>query len=172
MRPFLSTELGDLRRFDGFIPGATLGVEEPEQFLQNGGVGSVAKEGALTLYFDELFVFELFEVVRQRGRRNSEFALDLTDHHSVRMRGKQSPQDPQARLGAERGEHVRIVRCAVDFRRSLRSRRFHISIILELWNVSSAGGYFDDSHYARTLLRRPYIPGSRMHRKGQEKGKD
>jgi hypothetical protein len=132
MRPFLFTELGDLRRFDGFVPGTTFGVKEPQQFLENGGVGSVAEERAFTPYADEFFVLELFQVMRQRGRRNFEFVLDLTDDHSVWMRGKQSPQDPQARLGAECGEHVRIVRCAVDFRGSFQSGRFHDSIIAEL----------------------------------------
>jgi len=132
MRPLLSTELGDLCRLDGFISGATLGVEEPEQFLQNGRVGGVAEKRALPLYFNQFFVLELFQVVRQRGRRNLEFALDLTDNHSVGMRGKQRPQDPQPRLGTEGGEHVGIGGRSVNFRGGLQSSQFHGSIIAEL----------------------------------------
>ena len=46
-----------------------------------------------------------------------------------------SAQDPQARLGAQSGEHVRIVGGAVGFRRSSR-RCFHTSTIVEIWNLS------------------------------------
>ena len=88
MLSLLSTELGDLRRFDGFISRATLGIKKAKQFLKNCGIGRVPQERAFTAHSDEFLVLELFEVVRQRGRRNFEFALDLADNHSFWVRRK------------------------------------------------------------------------------------
>ena len=121
-----------LAGFDGLVARAALGVQETEQFLQNGGVGGVPQKGAFAAYRDQILILELFQVVRQRGGRNVQFALDLANHHAIRMRGQKRAQDPQARLRTQRREHVRIARRTVRVRGNFR---FDASIVLYNRNI-------------------------------------
>ena len=64
-----------------------------------------------------------------------ELAADFADDQAVGMGGEQELHDPQPRLSPHRREHVGIL-CDV-----LGARSFHISIIIEIWNMSTAGGW-------------------------------
>ena len=63
----------------------------------------------------------------ERRRRDAEFRADLSDYHPLRMRGQQQPNDAQARLRAEGGEHVGI---ADQFGVGIRG--IHVDLILIL----------------------------------------
>ena len=126
-RSFILQRAAIFLRLDGFVPGAALGVEKPEQFLERLGVGAVADERLFALGGDQLVVLQLLEVMRQRRAGDAGLGLDFADDHAVGVGGEQQADDPQARLGAERGEHVGVAGdCGVgDFHN-------YISTILEM----------------------------------------
>ena len=68
MRQLLFADLRDLRRFDGLVAGTTFGVEESQEFLQNGGVGGVPQKGAFASDGDKFLVLELLQMMGQGGR--------------------------------------------------------------------------------------------------------
>src|SRR6516225_8691636 len=94
----LFAELGDFGWFDGLVARAALRVEESEQLLQNGGIGSVPKKSAFTTNSDQILVSEFFQVVRERRGRDAQLALNLANDHSLGMCGEQRPQNAQTRL--------------------------------------------------------------------------
>jgi hypothetical protein len=72
-----------LARFDGFAAGAALGVEKGEQVLEGGGVGGVPEEGSFAAYLDEIFVFELFEVMGEGAGGDGEFGAEIAGDEAV-----------------------------------------------------------------------------------------
>jgi hypothetical protein len=126
----LLADLNDPFRSHGFVASTTFGIQELEQFLESAGICGIAEKGTLSLNMDEVFGFELIEMMRQRGIRNIKLLLDLTDYKSFRMGGEQQLHDPQARLRTHGGEHVRIPGHLLGVFRSSSS---HVSIIAEIW---------------------------------------
>src|SRR5271168_747498 len=75
----LFADLHDVPRLEGFVPGATLGVEELHEFLKRFGIGGVAQEGAFAADVYEVFVFQFFEMMGKRGVGNFQLGLDIGD---------------------------------------------------------------------------------------------
>src|ERR1035438_2779770 len=96
-------------------------------------------------------------MMRQVGGRDPQLFLNLPHHHAARMGGKQKLHDAQARFGSHGGEHVGI---AGD------PPLFHISIIMETWNLSSEpprcvqrAGKSKSPRFARMHTAEPYATG-------------
>src|ERR1700678_985367 len=103
MHPSPLADLNYVARCDGFISGATLGVEKLQNFLQRLGVGAVAKVSALSADDDQAFVPQLVEVMRQRGIRNIKIGLDFTNDQAFGMGREEQRHKAEAWLGAEYG---------------------------------------------------------------------
>src|SRR5579864_2789139 len=99
---------GDLFRVDRAASRAALGVQKSQQLSKRLGSRGVAEERPFPPHGHQSLVPELFEMVRQRGRRNVELGLDLAGHETVRMRREEKPQNAEPRLRPDRGEHVRV----------------------------------------------------------------
>ena len=127
----LFAKLDDVLRFDGFVPGATFGVEELEQFLERFGIGGVAQERALALHVYESFVLQFLQVVRKSGVRNIQFGLDVANDQPLGMRREQQLHDAKTGFGAHRGKHVSVFRDV--FRIVINYSGCHISIIAGIW---------------------------------------
>jgi hypothetical protein len=61
----LLADLNDPFRFHGLVPSATFGIQKLEQFLESAGICGIAEKGTLSLNVDEVFRFELIEMMRQ-----------------------------------------------------------------------------------------------------------
>src|SRR5258708_29554393 len=88
---------------------------------------------ALALDSHQIFLFKLVKMVRKRGARDVELVLNLGDHESLRVRGKQQLHDEQPRLGAHGRKHIGVARDTLAVRPKLVGGTDHISIILEIW---------------------------------------
>ena len=71
-------------------------------------IGGVPEKRAFAAYLDKIFVLELFQMMRERGVGNAQFALNLADHQAVGMRGKEQLHDAEPRLGSHGGEHIGV----------------------------------------------------------------
>jgi hypothetical protein len=91
-------ELHKRFRLYGFVAGAAFGVEEAEQFLERGGIGGAAEEGAFAGDTHQFLVLQFVEVVGEVGGGDSELVLNLADHHSIRVRGEQQLHDAKPRV--------------------------------------------------------------------------
>jgi hypothetical protein len=63
MAVLLIADLNDPFRFHGFVPSATFGIQELEQFLESAGICGIAEKGTFSLNMDEAFGFELIEMM-------------------------------------------------------------------------------------------------------------
>jgi hypothetical protein len=110
MAHFSWTSAGDFLGPNGLVAGAALGEQEPDNFLKRVSVRGAAKKRAFAPHCYEAFGFQLVEVMRECGRRDSKLGADLTDDKPFGMRGEQKPHDSQARLCSKRSEHVGVAR--------------------------------------------------------------
>src|SRR5579862_3213057 len=117
----LPAKLSNLGRLDRLVSSTALGVEEPEQLLQHRSIGAVTQEGALAAHRDEILILELLQVMRQSGGCNAQFVLNFANHHPIRVRGEERPQNPQPRLRPESGKHIRICGRAVGIESKFQS---------------------------------------------------
>lgn len=76
---------------------------------------------------DKADLLQLLEVVRKRGRGDSEFLLNLAGNHAVGMGGKEKAKNLEAGLGAESGEAVG------GASNQERIGLAHVSILAEIW---------------------------------------
>jgi hypothetical protein len=112
---------------NGAAAGAALLVEVVHDFAQGVGVRGIPEIGAFAAYMDKANLLQLFQVVRKRGRGDSEFLLDLAGNHTVRMSGKEKAENLEAGLGAESREAVG------GAGNEERIGLFHFSIFAEIW---------------------------------------
>src|ERR1700730_15832598 len=130
------------------VARAAFGIEEAEKILEGVGVGAIPEVGAFATHGDEVFVFELVEVVRERGIRDVDLGLNITDDHAFGFGAHQKLHDAEARFGAHGGEHVGetgdLSRCWVC----------HVSMIPEIWNnrPGAWGGLFYVAFSRRFVL--------------------
>jgi hypothetical protein len=68
------------------VPRATLGVEKVQQLLQSRRVCLVPEVCAFAPDGDQVFVLQLLKVMRERGTRDRQFALNVAHHHPVGIR--------------------------------------------------------------------------------------
>jgi hypothetical protein len=90
----LLAKLNDLFGFDGLVTRAAFGVQELKQFLECSSVGGVAQERAFSPNANEVLGPEFVEMMRQRGMRNAQLLLDLTNDKTVWVRGEEQLHDP------------------------------------------------------------------------------
>jgi hypothetical protein len=108
------------------IARAALGVEETEKSFEGFGVGAIPEVGAVAAHSDQVFVFQLVEVMRERGVGDVDLGLDIADDHAFGLSGHKELHDAEARFRAHSREHIGK---ASDLS---RSGAWHISIILEI----------------------------------------
>jgi hypothetical protein len=113
---------------NGAAAGAALLVEEVHDFAQGIGIGRIPEISAFAAYMDKANLFQLFQVMRKRGRGDSEFLLDLAGNHAFRMSGKEQAENLEAGLGTEGGEAVGGA-CNEE-----RIGASHISMLAEIQN--------------------------------------
>src|SRR3989442_12761173 len=89
----LLADLNDLLRFDCLAAAATLGVQEAEKLLQAFRVGDIAQESAFPPHNDQLLVLQLIQIMGERGARNVQLGENVSDHKTLRVRGKQQAQE-------------------------------------------------------------------------------
>ena len=133
----LFADLYDSLWLYGFVPSATFGIEELQQFLQGFSVGGVAQKRAFALHVDQALGFQLLQMMGEGRVGNLQFLLNFADYQSVGVSGKQQAHDAQTGLGTDGGEHVGIGRNALAGVSGKRGSIRHISIILEIWILSS-----------------------------------
>lgn len=76
-------------------------VEKIHDFAQGIGVRGVAEIGALAADLDEADLSQLFEMVGERGSRNSELLLDFAGDHAGGMGSEKEPKNLETRLSSE-----------------------------------------------------------------------
>ncbi len=59
-----------------------------DEFAQGFRVGAVPEVGSFAADFDQIFVFEFFEMMREGGCGDAQFIADVADDHSVGVGGK------------------------------------------------------------------------------------
>jgi hypothetical protein len=94
--------------FDGLIAGAAFGVEKGQEVLEGFGIGGVPEEGSFAADLDEVFVFELFEVMGEGAGRDGQFGADVADDEALGVGAEEEADDAEAGFGAEGGEHVGV----------------------------------------------------------------
>jgi hypothetical protein len=102
-------------------------IEKIQDFSQRVGVRGIPKISAFSADIDEADLLQLFEVVGERGSRDTEFILELAGDHSGRVSGEEQAENLEARFGAESGE---AVGGACD---EQGIGPLHISMIAEIW---------------------------------------
>jgi len=80
--------------------------------------------------------------VRQRGIGDVDFALNISNNAPVRMRRKKNLHNAQPGLSSHGRKHVRKLR---DLIQILSNWFWHISIILEIWFMSTGKVVADKS---------------------------
>jgi len=79
------------------IARAAFGVEEAEEILEGVNIGAIPEVGSFATHGDEVFVFELVEVVRERGIGDVDFGLNIADDQAFGFRGHEQLHDAEAR---------------------------------------------------------------------------
>lgn len=108
------------------IARAALGVEETEESFEGVGVGAIPEVGAVAAHGDQVFVFQLVEVMRERGVGDVDLGLDIADDHAFGLSGHEELHDAEACFCTHSREHIGE---ASDLS---GSGVWHISIILEI----------------------------------------
>ena len=103
-------------RLHGFVARAAFGIQELKQLLKRVGVRGVAEERAFASHVDEIFGFELVEMMGQRGVRNIELLLNFADDQAFGMGGKRSCM-MRSRGSVPMAENMSayLATCAADF---------------------------------------------------------
>ena len=114
------------------VARAAFGIQEAEKICKGVRVGAIPEVGSFAADGDEIFVFQLVEVVGERGIGNVDLGLDIADDHAFGFSGHEQLHDAEARFRAHGGEHTGEAR---DL--SWRGGR-HVSIILEIRNKCQA----------------------------------
>ena len=133
----LFADLDDVSGLQRFVSRAAFGIQKLQNFLERFGVGRVAQERAFALHADQVFIFQLVEVMRERGIRDIQFSLNVADDEAFRMRREEHLHDAQARLSAHGGKHVGVLGDALAIFLGLgdefRLGGGHISIFAAIW---------------------------------------
>ena len=79
------------------VARAAFGVEEAEEILECANIGAIPEVGSFATHGDEVFVFELVEVVRERGIGDVDFGLNIADDQAFGFRGHEQLHDAEAR---------------------------------------------------------------------------
>jgi hypothetical protein len=85
--------LNDLLGFHSLVTSAALGIQKLKQFLKCVSVCGIAEKCAFSLNMDEVFRFELVEMMRQRGIWNIQLFLNLAGYETYRVSGQQQLHD-------------------------------------------------------------------------------
>jgi hypothetical protein len=93
-------------RLNGLVSSAAFRVKERDQILKGVRVGRVPQKAALAPDADQVLVPELVEVVRKRGGRNAQFALNLANNKSLRMGREQKLHNSQTGFRTHGGKKV------------------------------------------------------------------
>jgi len=79
-------------------------VKEIQDLAQRIGVRGIPEKSALATHVDQPNLFQLFQVMGERGSGDTELFLDFASDHSRGVGRKEQAENLQARLSAERGE--------------------------------------------------------------------
>jgi hypothetical protein len=112
---------------NGAAARAALFIEEVHDFAQCVGISRIPQKSALAAHFDKTYLFQFFQVMRERRSGNGEFFLDFAGNHAFGVSGKEQAENLESRLGAESGE---AVGGAGD---EERIGLAHSSIVAEIW---------------------------------------
>lgn len=91
-------------RREGAAASAAFLIEKIHHFAESAGVGGVPKVGAFAADSDESNLLQFFQVMRERGGRNSELFLNFAGNHPCGVGGEEEAEDLQAGLSAECSE--------------------------------------------------------------------
>jgi len=112
---------------EGAAAGAAFFIEKIHNLAEGAGICGVPKVGAFAADSDEPNLFQLFQMMRERGGRNSELFLNFAGNHPCGVGGKEQTEDLQAGLSAERSKAL----CGAGHEMGIDA--FHISMIAEIW---------------------------------------
>src|SRR5690242_19897858 len=81
----LLAQLNDGFRLHGPAACAALRIQKAQQFLEGIGIGRVPEKSAFAPHVHQIFALQLFQVVRQRGIRDTQLVLNFADNEPLRM---------------------------------------------------------------------------------------